>query len=106
MNNIDRAKQFLAFDALSGLQQALREREEKHSRIEKIELADDDKAAISHTINKIIKGNLVKVTFYLKGHYYQLEDNVAKIMIPYGYLMVGNTKIFFEDIYSIELVNS
>ncbi len=106
MNNVERAKQFLAFDALSGLQQALREREEKHSRIEKIELAEDDKIAISNTINKIVKGNLVRVTFYFNGHYFELEDNVTKILIPYGYMMVGNTKIYFEDIYNIELVNS
>lgn len=106
MNNVDRAKQFLAFDALSGLQQALREREEKHSRIEKIELAEDDKIAISNTINKIVKGNLVKVTFYLNGHYYELEDNVTKIMIPFGYFVVGQTKISFDDIYSIDLINS
>ena len=106
MNNVDRAKQFLAFDALSGLQQALREREEKHSRIEKIELAEDDKIAISNTINKIVKGNLVKVTFYLNGHYYELEDNVTKILIPFGYFMVGSVKIPFDDIYRIDLVNS
>ena len=69
MNNVDRAKQFLAFDALSGLQQALREREEKHSRIEKIELAEDDKIAISNTINKIVINlcffiNLILIILY------------------------------------------
>ena len=106
MNNIDRAKQFLAFDALSGLQQALREREERHSRIEKIELGEDDKISISNTINKLVKGNLVKVTFYFNGHYYELEDNVTKILIPFGYFMVGNVKIPFDDIYRIDLVNS
>ena len=43
---------------------------------------------------------------YLNGHYYELEDNITKIMIPFGYFVVGQTKISFDDIYSIELINS
>ena len=52
MNNVDRAKQFLAFDALSGLQQALREREIRHSRVEKVEISEDKGMEISNTLNK------------------------------------------------------
>ena len=106
MNNVERAKQFLAFDALSGLQQALREREIRHSRVEKIEISEDKGIEISNALNKLSKGNLVKVTFYLDGHYYELTDIVTKLQIPYKYLFLGNVKISFDDIYDIKIIKS
>ena len=106
MNNVDRAKQFLAFDALSGLQQALREREIRHSRVEKIEISEDRGMRISNVLNKLMKGNLIQITFYLDGHYYELTDIVTKLQIPYKYLFLGNVKISFDDIYDIKIIKS
>ena len=37
----ERAKQFAPFDAMKGLQEALRDREERHSRVEKLEISEE-----------------------------------------------------------------
>ena len=37
----ERAKQFMPFDAMKGLQEALRDREERHSRVEKHDISEE-----------------------------------------------------------------
>ena len=37
-----RAKQFMPFDAMKGLQEALRDREERHTRVQRRELSGDE----------------------------------------------------------------
>ena len=49
MTQGDRAKQFMPFDAMKGLKEALRDREERHSRVEKRDLSEDTMAAVSYT---------------------------------------------------------
>lgn len=52
MNRADRAKQFAPFDALKGLQEALREKEEMHEKKENIELLEEAKEEISYLNSK------------------------------------------------------
>ena len=41
MTTAERAKQFAPFDAMKGLQEALRDREERHSRVERHEISEE-----------------------------------------------------------------
>ena len=41
MTRQERAKQFMPFDAMKGLQEALRDREERHSRVERHGISDE-----------------------------------------------------------------
>ena len=59
MTAIERAKQFMPFDAMKGLNEALREREEKHLRVEKRELSEEAAARLSATIGKVSRGMVV-----------------------------------------------
>ena len=104
MNNIDRAKQFMPFDALSGLTSAFREREERHSMIERKELSEDEKETISKVLAKVSKGMLIEINFYLNGKYYDLIDRVVKIQPINSFVQLGETKIFFDDIFSVEII--
>ena len=45
-----RAKQFAIFDAMKGLSEALREREERHSRVQKHGISEEDQERISETL--------------------------------------------------------
>ncbi len=103
---VDRAAQFLPFDALKGLQEELRKREEKLSRVDKIELSDEQIENISNTLTHIEIGSRVQITFYLNGHYFDVEGDVAKISTIYKYLTIGQQKIFFDDIYQIEVITA
>ena len=44
------------------------------------------------------------VQFYSVGHYYEVEGVVLNINPPYHYLVIGQQKIFFDDIYEICIV--
>ena len=106
MNNQDRAKQFMPFDSLKGLQEALRAREERRSRIEKRTLSEDMKDKLSKIFQRLQKQSRVQVTFYLHGHYIDLEGDIVEIDKFYRFIKIGNQKIFFDDIFSLQIIES
>ena len=68
-DDVNRAAQFLPFDALKGLSEEIQSRIEKRSRIERKELSEERQEEISSVLCKINKGTTVKVEFYSCGHY-------------------------------------
>ena len=58
MTREERAKQFMAFDAMKGLQEALRDREERHSRVDRHDISDEQIERNNLTISRIRKGML------------------------------------------------
>ena len=95
-DDVNRAAQFLPFDALKGLTEEIQSRIEKRTRVERKE--------ISSVLCKLEKGMGIKLTFYSAGHYYEVEGVFEKINFPYHYLIVNQQKIFFDDIYEICIV--
>lgn len=104
MNKANRAAQFNSFDALKGLKEALREKEEKHSRVERRELSEEQQDELSRVIAKIERGFTVLATYYVRGHYLNLQGKVTDINVVFGYIVIGQTKIFFDDISDIKLI--
>ena len=104
MNNIDRAKQFLPFDAMKGLTEALREREERRTRVERKQLDDSEIEAISRALARSERGSIVRATFYLDGHYITIDGRVRERSSEGQYIVIGEGKIFFEDIISFEVL--
>lgn len=96
LSRLERAKQFLPFDALKGLQEALREKEVQY--VEKIELSDEKKEEICRKMEILYVGELIYVTYYNKNHYTRIKGkllyinplkksiNVSKIEIPFDYI--------------------
>lgn len=105
MTRADRAKQFLPFDALKGLQEELEAREEKMSRVPKHSMTEELEEELSLVLSKIQKGTTILMTFYRTGHYYELQGKVDGINTIYKYLLIGEEKVFFDDIYTITIVN-
>ena len=77
VNRIARAKQFLPFDALKGLQEALREKEIEYE--EKKELSEETLAELNNVFNKIEKASFVKIRYYRNGRYKEIEGIVTYI---------------------------
>ncbi len=69
MNRANRAAQFNPFDALKGLQEALREREEKLTREEKRELSEEQQAELSAVLSQIKRNKTVEITFYYSNRF-------------------------------------
>ena len=70
MSRLSRASQFLPFDALKGLQEALRLKEYENERVVKGELTLDKAKESTQEFLKIKKRDVVKVTFYSKDNHY------------------------------------
>lgn len=106
MNRANRAAQFAPFDALKGLQEELREREERTSREEKKGLSEEEQEALSYAISKAQKGNIVLVTFYYNGHYIELKGTLTDKKTAYKYLVIDNNKIYFDDLYELLILET
>ena len=59
-----RAKQFMPFDAVSGLQQALRAKEHEMGLISRSELSDETRESINVELTKLESGDFVSVTYF------------------------------------------
>lgn len=101
MTRTQRAKQFLPFDAMKGLQEALRDREEHHSRVEKREITEEMREANSAVFLRMQKGDKVHLSYFRRFHEVHTEGSVTGIDIPDKYFILGEEKIFFEDVYDI-----
>lgn len=76
-NRVARARQFLPFDALKGLQEALREKEIEYE--EKKDLSEDTLNELNNKFNQIDNGSFVKITFYKNGKYSEIKGRVTNI---------------------------
>ena len=99
----ERAKQFQPFDAMKGLQEALRDREERHSRVERHEISEEQQEKNSEVFAKLTKGMHVQLDYYCKFHDITKKGTVTEISTAFRYLKLGKEKIFFCDIYDITI---
>lgn len=76
-NRENRAKQFMPFDALKGLQEALREKEIEYE--EKIELSEDSIVELENKFNRIENGSYVTIKYYKNRKYINSSGIVTKI---------------------------
>ena len=77
VNRENRAKQFLPFDALKGLQEALREKEIEQE--EQIELSEEKLTELNNIFNKIEIGSKVKIKFYKNNKYIEIKGTITNI---------------------------
>ena len=105
MTRSERAKQFLAFDAMKGLSEALREKEEKHLRVEKRELTEEEIERISGQLKKLKLGDSVEAHYYFDFHEKTITGKLTKIDCAFKCLAVNNENILFDDIYKIKKLN-
>ena len=104
MTRQERAKQFMPFDAMKGLQEALRDREEKYSRVERRERGEDALTLLSSEITRLERGDRVKILYYHSFHEVEKTGLVEKIDMVYRYIIVAGEKIVFDDIYEMKKI--
>lgn len=98
-----RAAQFAPFDALKGLQEALRLKEYEHVRVQRGEVPEEDAEKISSTLLQLENRDVVKVKYYdSKDEHYHEISGVVKTNFAEGYIDVDKQKLAINDIYAIE----
>jgi hypothetical protein len=103
VNREERAKQFMAFDALKGLREELKKREEKYLKEKKRELTEEKIMELSKKLAVLSKGDVAEITFYHAGHYVVLKGVIQSVNTAYKYLGINDTRISFEDLAEIEI---
>ena len=104
IDELERAKIFMPFDALKGLRQALKEKEKIVAK--KVDLTQDDIEEISKTLSQLKKRQMVSVTYYDGEDYTKIVGLVSKIDTISQTLTVVQTNIKFEDILEISIENA
>lgn len=99
-NKMARAKQFLPFDALKGLQEALREKEIEYE--ERKELSEETLDELDNIFNRIEKGSYVIITFYKNRVYKKICGKVSNIDYNKKKIQINkNENINISDIINI-----
>lgn len=93
----------MPFDAMKGLKEALAIREERHSRVDKRILAEETIEQISDTICELQCGMPVTVLHYKDCHEVETTGNVVAVNTTFKYLLLGNERINFDNIYEIRI---
>ena len=97
----DRAKQFAPFDALKGLQDALRLKEYQHERTIKGDIPEEKIEAISKILLDLEKDEMIEVQYFYDGYYKTLIGK-ARVDIIEQKLKVNNKIIPFDDIVELD----
>jgi hypothetical protein len=104
VNRKERAKQFAPFDALKGLKEALAEKEYENEKLQRRELSEEEFEEIQSAILKLQKGDIIEVTCFENGYYITVKGALVKKDLIFRYLIVGDGRIAFEDIYRIKIL--
>ena len=94
-----RAQIFQSFDALKGFREILKEQE--RIVVPKKILSEDDLAELDYKVHQIKVGMIVKIVYYDKGQYVQLEGRVSKINLDTKVLQIVKSKINLKLIVDI-----
>ena len=101
MSKEERAKQFMPFAALRGYDSLVKSSDKVVC--EKKELSEEEQAALSQTVLKLKKGDIVRVKFYNIDGYCEIKGAVTGIDLVFKSVTVIKEKINFADISELEI---
>lgn len=99
----ERAKLFAPFDAMKGLKEALRDREERHARVARHEISDEQAEENSRVILKLERGMEIEVFCHLSFHDVVKRGVVTDLDLALRKLKLNDKNILFDDIYTITI---
>ena len=106
MSTAERAKQFMPFAAVRGLNTALRRKEQELGRQAPKVLADGAAAEIDAKLRRLQKGSWAAVTHFVGGQYVQSSGRVLALDMVQQALLLSAAeplRIAFADIIDIKL---
>lgn len=103
MSRVDRAKLFIPFDALKGLQEILREKEKEVE--ERKELSEESLMELQEELNKVDKGSTVFIKYYKNNKYVDISGIITKINFAKKKIILNeNISINICDIIKLKLL--
>ena len=101
MKRSERAKQFIPFSALKGL-------DEEHTRAEKVlcqkrELLEDEAEELNRKLTDIEAGSRIEIEYYRMGEYVKKKGTVKRVDDVYRVIEVDDKKIKISSIVSLKV---
>lgn len=100
MDQANRAKQFMPFDALKGFREALAEKE-RFLEPQK-ELSEERKAELDHILHQIHRMDVVRAEYFRDGEYVQVTGEVSDIDEIRRVLNIAGIGIPIDDISDLQ----
>ena len=100
----DRAKQFMPFKAVKGLDEAIMLKELEMERVDRIELTEESLAELDRQIHRLRKGTEVIVNHYVQGHYQEARGEITAVDSVLRYIEVNFNTIYLDDVLSIRIL--
>lgn len=100
MDRSSRAKQFMPFDALKGLREAVAEKE--RIIVSKRDLSEEKKEELDWKLRQIQKEDIITVEYFHNREYVQVTGMVTRIDDAGRTLEIANTRIAFADISDLK----
>lgn len=101
MPAFQRAKQFMPFAAVKGLEKAIAEQDQLLNRVDEVELGEEQIQRINEELKHLAKGNMVSIRFYNDGRYQTLEGIVEQIDSAWSTIRVSKTAIPVKRILDV-----
>ena len=98
----DRAKQFMPFDALKGLREALAEKE--HILEERRILSEDQEEELDRKLHELHPGDLAEIEYCQEEECLHLEGRVRKIDTAQRRLWIEDLEIPLGDLQSVNRI--
>ena len=103
MNKLERAKQFMAFDALKGLQEALREKEQELE--DRKILSEESSLELEVQLHRLRKGSRVEIEYYKNHQYVSISGIIADIdKINKAIILNDDEYIDFYDVIKVAIL--
>ena len=99
---LDRAKQFLTFDALKGFQEALREKEKVLEQ--KVELEEEESKRINDIICSLKENEKIEIMYYDENCYRKEMIQIKKLSLQQGKIIINHRIFCFKDIRNIKVI--
>ncbi len=106
MSRADRAKQFMPFDGVKGLQEALREKERNVVNVDKRELSTDYEAELDLKMQQVRPGCMVRVVYFHENAYLEKVGMVSRLDVDGRVIRIVNESISFDDIFDVEVLEA
>ena len=94
----ERAKQFMPFKAVSGLDEALEMKRLELGIIERRELSEEELTVLNTKFADVKKGSFLMITYFTEAGYQTISDVVKEVSLEFRYIVIGDTKIQLDDI--------
>ena len=88
---------------MKGLKEALRDREERHARVARHEISEEQAEENSRAILKLERGMLVEVYCHHAFHDVIIRGRVTGLDLARKMLSLDGENILFDDIYAVSI---